>query len=443
MLHRADGAGLLDDGVLFHPQQGAQLQLGAAVARPDAVGPLLHHPAGPLRVEGGQLLLGDVDGQGLFFAGGQQAGLGKAGQTPVFPRPAVLRAGQIELRRLPAGKADAVVPHRQGHVGAGGLHLQLFKGDLKAGVGQPVPKGEQRLHPKAVKVAVTHIDALGVDGLVQIAVQVAEAAGVGVILVAAGPGGGQLALGRSLAQQDVGHGVAPLLPQLGELEDRLDVAGLLQQAGQLDRAAGVQQQDDGQAQPVQGQQVCALGVAEVVVPFFQPAVLTLARDAADDVEGRGRLFQVLGGHRPALRQDEGVGRIGVEGVFDLFGVGQDLVLPGQPGGLVAGLVVGQPALAGDFGPRFPQALVNGDVGAVVHVPRANAAFDGPARAGPQQGDGGGRVERQDAGVFEQDDAGCRGPAGQARMGLFAGGGFLVQAAAVFVQMCHGLTSRSV
>ena len=385
--------------------------------------------------------MGDGDGQGLPLAGGQQAGLGKAGQPPELPRAALLGAGEVDLRYLPAGEADAGVLHRQVYLDGAGQRPQPGEADGKAGVAQPVAEGEEGLHPKAVEPAVADVDALGVDGLVQVAVQVAEAAGVGVVLVVAGPGGGQLALRGGLAQQDVGHGVAPLLPELRQLQDGLDVAGLFQQGGQLDRAAGVEQQHDGQAHPVKGQQVGVFGVAEVVVPLFQPAVFALARDAADDVEGRGGLFQILRGHRAALRQGEGVGRIGVEGVFHLFCVGEDLVLPGQAGGLIAGLVVGQPALAGDLRARGFQPLVDGDVGAVVHVARADAPLDGAARPGAQQGDGRGGVEGQDAGVLQQDDArGCR-PAGQSGVGLLAGRRRLGQAAAVVVCVCHGCDLR--
>ena len=411
-------------------QQGAQLQMRTAAAHPDAVAAVLHHPALPLRVKGGQLLLRDGDGEGLALAGGQQAGLGKAGQPPELPGPAVLGAGQVDLRRLPAGKADAVVLDRQAHLDGAGLDGQLFKRDRKAGVGQAIPEGKEGLHPETVEPAVADVDPLGVDRLFQVAVQIAEMPGVGVVLVMAGPGGGQLALGRHLAQQDIRHRLAPLLPQLGNLQNGFDMAGLIQQAGQLDRAAGVQQQDDGQALPVQGHQVGALGVAEVVVPFFQPAVLSLAGDAADDIKGSHRAFGVPGGYRAAGGQDKGVGGIGVEGVLHLFCIGEDLFLPGLAGGSEAVFVVGQPVLAGQGNAGGLQPGMDRDIGAVIDIPRTDAALDGVARPGPQQCDPGGGVKRQNASVPEQDDACGGSPAGNGSVGLFPGRGGGVQTAAV-------------
>ena len=111
----------------------------------------------------------------------------------------------------------------------------------------------------------------------------------------------------------------------------------VQQIGQLHRAAGVNQQNDGQTQTVQGAQVVPLPVAEVVIPFFQPAVLALPRDAAQDIDRRRGSLHVLEHDGPALGQDEGVGRIGVKGVFHPAGRLQHLLLPGGAGPHGSGL----------------------------------------------------------------------------------------------------------
>ncbi len=71
-----------------------------------------------------------------------------------------------------------------------------------------------------------------------------------------------------------------------------------------------------------------------------------------------------------------------------------------------------------------------DIGAVIDIPRTDAALDGVARPGPQQGDPGGGVKRQNASVPEQDDACGGSPAGNGSVGLFPGRGGGVQTAAV-------------
>ena len=100
--------------------------------------------------------------------------------------------------------------------------------------------------------------------------------GARIIAVVPGPCGGQLAFGIDLSQQDVGHRFAALLTGLGNLQNRFDMGGHIQQAGQFDGAAGVEQQDNGKAQVVQGAQFLPFLIAEVVVSLFQPAVLALA-----------------------------------------------------------------------------------------------------------------------------------------------------------------------
>ena len=304
-----------------------------------------------MRGKSGQLFLGDADGQGLALFGGEEPGLGKPCQTAQLLGAAVLGAGNVDLRHFPPGEADARIFHFHIHFDGVRSHAQPCKAQRKVGVGQPVAEGEQRLDPKAVKVAVAYIDPFPVDGFFQVAVQVAETLGAGIIGIAPGPGGGQLALRRGLAQQYVRHCVAALLPQLGQLQHRLDVDRPVQQIGQLHRAAGVNQQNDGQTQTVQGAQVVPLPVAEVVIPFFQPAVLALPRDAAQDIDRRCGSLHVLGHDGPALGQDEGVGRIGVKGVFHPAGRLQHLLLPGGAGRMVAGFVILQPVLAGQAEPR--------------------------------------------------------------------------------------------
>ena len=209
-----------------------------------------------------------------------------------------------------------------------------------------------------------------------------------------------------------------------------------QQVGEFHRAPGVEDQYQGQARFVQGAQVGHFPVAEQVVPRRGGAVLALAGDAADHIDGRGGADQVLQGHRTALRQHKGVGRIGVKGIFHLGGIVQDLVLPGQTGRGVAVFIVGDPVFAGKGDPGFLQPLIKGDIGPVVHIAGADAALDGIPGAGTEEGHRFVGGQGQHAVVAQQDDArgGCL--AGQGGVAFFPGGGGSLEAAAVAVCRLH-------
>ena len=246
-------------------------------------------------------------------------------------------------------------------------------------------EAEEGLDAKAVKPAVAHIEALGVVFLFQVAVAGPEGIGAGVVGVAFGPGGGELALRYGLAQQDVGHGLAALLPRLGDLQNSQGMAVFRQQVGEFHRAPGVEDQYQGQARFVQGAQVGGFPLAEQVVPRRGGAVLALAGDAAEHIDCHGGSHQIRHGHRTALGQYKGVGRIGVKGIFHLGGIVQDLVLPGQACPVIEGFVVVDPIFAGQVDPGGPEPFINGNVGPVIHISRTDTAFDGAPGTGTQQG----------------------------------------------------------
>ena len=150
----------------------------------------------------------------------------------------------------------------------------------------------------------------------------------------------------------------------------------VQQAGEFHRAAGVEEQDHRQAAFVQRLQVGPLGVAEVVVAGFQPAVLSLAGDAADDVEGR-------------------------------------------------------------FGPF--EVLPDRDAGPVVHIAGTGAALDRPPGPGAEQRHRRAGVQRQHTAVFQQNDPRGGRLAGQGGVLLFPWARGRVAGAAVRKWLFHNKT----
>ena len=155
--------GLFDADVFPYLDDGAGRQRGAAVPDPDAIQSLFHHPALLFLRERGKDFLGDGNGQGLALFRRQQKGFGKTGQSAQLPGIALLGAGQIDLHHLPARETEAHIFYRSTYFHGSGLYLQPGHTDLKAGVGQAVSEGKQRLYTKAVKIPVAHIDALPVD----------------------------------------------------------------------------------------------------------------------------------------------------------------------------------------------------------------------------------------------------------------------------------------
>lgn len=91
--------------------------------------------------------------------------------------------------------------------------------------------------------------------------------GFGIVAVPPGPGGGKFALGGDFSQQDIRHGFSALLSRLGNLHHCLNMGGHIQQTGQFNGPAGIEQQNDGQTHTVQAAQLLPFLVAKVVIPF--------------------------------------------------------------------------------------------------------------------------------------------------------------------------------
>ena len=225
---------LADDGGLRQFDDGGGHRVAAGGAHAHHVVAGLQDGGGPGGVEGGDV--GQVEGDGdlLGGAGGELAGLGEGGQGLVGLVEVAGGHGHVDL--------DDLLARAGAGVGDGGLDGDLGAGDAdhgrtdgEGGVAQAVAEGEDRGGADGVEVAVADVYALAVVGVVR----VAEVALGGVVLPG-GPGGGELAGGVALAEQDVGEGVTDRGTQLGQQQDVLHVLD----RAQVDDAADVEHQQE-------------------------------------------------------------------------------------------------------------------------------------------------------------------------------------------------------
>ena len=368
-------------------------------------------------VEGGHILLGEGDGDGLGGAGLQQAGLGEARQHHVGLLDAALGVGGsvVDLHHVLARRA----------AGVGDLDLQ---GDgaaavgegldalLEAGVAQAVAEGilhrggvvDEAVRGGGLVVAVAHVDALGVLHIVpgaQVAVgevpRVPEGGGGGEVV---GVGVHQAAGGVDLAGQHVTHRVEA--HRAGAAHPEGGVHAVFQEA-QLHGVGGVDQHDDlAEALGLdQSQQILLvpgqLQVMSAVVGGGVPGgvhvlgqVAALAADPGQDDHRHVGEALGLGQHR-----------VGVGGGGDLGGgeVGAGVAALGRPGD--AGILVEAYQLLVDLQARVLQALDHVHVGGGVAGAGAGAAVDGIHGGVAEEVDLGAGGQGQGA-VFiaEQDDA---------------------------------------
>lgn len=102
-----------------------------------------------------------------------------------------------------------------------------------------------------------------------------------------------------------------------------------------------------------------------------------------------------------------MGSVGVKGIFHPVWLLPARAFQAAAGSFVAGFVVCDPACTGDGEAGRLQPLENRYIGAVIDIARADASLDGPAGAGAEQSYGTGRLQRQNTGIFQQDDSRCR------------------------------------
>ena len=270
-------------------------------------------------------------------------------------------------------------------------------------VAQSIAEGEGRFHAEAVEEPVAHIDALPVELVLQVAVEVAVLLREGQLAVALGPGIGELPGGGDRAGEDIRHGVSPLLAQLAEEQDGVDAGDLLHEA-HVQGGAAVDGQNKALVLLRTEADGLPLPVGEEEVPLLRPAVAALARLTADHVDAGIRLagVHVRLGDRAAAGGLEIVEEQVHDGALEALEALGLLFLVGLRRLLVDGLVLLQPPAGGDLNAPVLQSLQNGDGAALVHLSGAGAALDGPGRAGTVKGDLFG-PEGQRAIVFQQHD----------------------------------------
>ena len=216
-----------------------------------------------------------------------------------------------------------------------------------------------------VVVPVAHVNALFIVGFFFL-----TEFRLGAQILAAHPGGGQLAAGIGCAQKDVCQYRAGLGTQLGQQQN---VVHIPYNGAQVHRTAHVQHQQEYGIQLLQCQNVPLFAFAQQKVPGDNFSVAALAGNPGENVNCgaapalQGNLvfrFRHDGPH--ALHQGGGV-------VF--AGIGFDFLDESRVGLLPDGVVPVQPVSGENLESCLPEALLHGDGKAGVHFSGAGAALD--------------------------------------------------------------------
>ena len=335
-----------------------------------------------------------VEGQihGLTLTGQQVGGFAEGGQRLIFPMGA--GSGEIKLGNLPAVGVTDVCDAGQ-YMDPGAQYADVGAADVELRVAEAVAEGEIGRHAEGVEIAVAHEDPLFVEGLVPGGSAVFG--GGGEIPVGSGPAVGELAGGRHIAGENVGHGTAALGAGLGDQQHRVDAGNPVEKA-RIDDAAAVEQENEfvivGGAEADGG----LLVVADEIVALEVAAVAALTGLTAQHVDagvGPGGLHIVLR-DGPAQRNGTGVEKHIHQGFHrpqqaDLLPPGGDEAVAGA---LPDGFVVAQPVFRGDLKAVAFKTLPDADTAALVDLAGADAALDGMRGAGA--------VERHRAGIQRQN-----------------------------------------
>ena len=156
------------------------------IADPKAILPLFQDPGRGALVKGRQLLDWDLNGQNRVLAGLKKRRLGKGHQTAALLWQTPLRTGCIDLEGFFSRKHTDV-----GHTGSQTKAVKHDVGDRKACIGKPMPEAIEGLYAEGIKIAIAHIDSLGIVLLCHISVQIGEALCVGIVRITSSPGSRQ------------------------------------------------------------------------------------------------------------------------------------------------------------------------------------------------------------------------------------------------------------
>ena len=239
--------------IVFQVQSGTERAAVQGPPQPQAVQAGFQHVSGGRFVKGSQVGGGKTQRQRLARAGRQQVGFAISDQTAGFLFQ--LAKGQLSVQ-LGYGFASHFAGIGHGHFRADlavRVSLHGFQRVSKPGIGQAVAEAVPGGHTEAVKVAVTHINALGVALVFHVAVVMGEGGGGGIIVVMEGPGVGQMAAGVDRSVQHVGNGASALHTGLGHEQQGFDVGELIHE-GQIHRAARVHDDDHVFIQPADARQ---------------------------------------------------------------------------------------------------------------------------------------------------------------------------------------------
>ena len=130
------------------------------------------------------------DGYVLFLPGLQAFGFGKANQPPGLLGNPCLGQRNVDFHHFLTGIA-ACIFHQHFQRNLPIRNCCTGQCASEGGIGQTVAKGEQGFHAKAVKIPVAYENTFPVIFLAEIAVQIAEAFGIGNVFVALRPGCGE------------------------------------------------------------------------------------------------------------------------------------------------------------------------------------------------------------------------------------------------------------
>ena len=125
-------------------------------------------PRAAFLVEGGHVHHVPLQCQGLALTGFQQAGLAEGFQFLGGLVHAALGSLDIELHGFTACHLAGVL-HAHLHAAAVTVDGSLFHRIFKGGIAQPVAEGVRYLFTEGIEVTVTHVDALLVEGEIDVA----------------------------------------------------------------------------------------------------------------------------------------------------------------------------------------------------------------------------------------------------------------------------------
>ena len=159
-----------DDYLPLQSQYTHRHGVPGGIAKAQDVFPGLQHITAVGFPVAGNVLQVKAQLQKLVGTGRQNIGFSEGGQGLVFLMQRLAGGGDVELGHFLAGIGVAGIGHSGLHRDLASLNAHPRLTDVKGGIAQAKTEGIGRLHTEGIKVAVTHIDALFIKFLGQVAV---------------------------------------------------------------------------------------------------------------------------------------------------------------------------------------------------------------------------------------------------------------------------------